>query len=111
MPEPTFSRLTPTQPTATEIQPDFSTSAVISQKTPRSTKKRKTESSVNDEFTQAIIQSLNQPEKSTVLGQAVSDLENQLDKRNQRRLKLKLKQKINNLLSEIEDESLKLLDE
>jgi hypothetical protein len=102
---------TTSQTVVIETQLDLSASTnEKSQKVPRLSKKRQNKTPVEDELAQAIIQSLSTPDISTPLGQSVSSLENELNQRGHHRLKLQLKQRINDLLAEIEGQSLDLLE-
>jgi len=78
------------------------------QKVQRAAKKRRNDSSMDDEVAQAIINSLNCDSSSTLtpLGQIVSNLENKLDEKGFQRQKLAFIRKINSVVMETEEEIL-----
>jgi hypothetical protein len=77
-------------------------------KTPRLSKKRQNNNSMDEELTQALIQSLGTSSVTTPLGQSVSNLEQKLEQRGLDRVKLAFIRKINSLVMETEEEILDL---
>lgn len=97
------SMLMASQSTVPETQSVASTSSTSQNVgTPRLSKKRKVEKSIDDEVAQAIVQSLNTKSNGTPLSQAVLEMENMLETSGKSQLKLEFKQMIYDVLFKIE---------